>query len=399
MTARRSTSCPEGVRRTGCRDLTSGVGLRLAAVLVLCVGGALSTSCSTAPWQRPVLVQHEEPVPENSDLIGRSSLIKANSEETFADIARKHDIGYLELLAANPEVDPWLPDRAAGVVLPMAHILPDAPKQGLVINLAEQRLYYFRGEGDIVTHPIGIGREGYDTTPRGTTKIVRKKEYPTWTPGPSAHKEDPTLPAVVKSGPDNPLGDHALYLGWPAYLIHGTNEPDGVGRRVSLGCIRLYPEDIASLFADVPVGTPVRVIEEPVKVGWYGNDLMLEAHWSIEQAGQVEEGEEPTPATAPEVEARIRKLAGQALPPVTVDWDRVARVIRERRGVPTRITGPEPDPMPRSRSAGTAAASSGAAAAVPEALSNMSNAISDAVWRFGEWLEVDDRGESAEPTP
>ena len=261
--ALRSTSFPDfpdGLRQAVRPRLTSLGTSRALPALLLGVCCSLWISCANPVWQRPVLVQHEEPMPENSDVIGRPRVIKVEGEETFADIARKHDIGYLELLAANPNVDPWLPDRADGVVLPMAHILPDAPKQGLIVNLAEQRLYYFRGDDDIVTHPIGIGRAGYDTTPRGTTKIVRKKEHPTWTPGPSAHKEDPTLPAVVKAGADNPLGDHALYLGWPSYLIHGTNEPDGVGRRVSLGCIRLYPEDIASLYAMVPKGTPVHIV-------------------------------------------------------------------------------------------------------------------------------------------
>ena len=363
MTIPRSTSFPSSVR----------------GLLAVCVVAGMF-GCAT---QRAPLLVVEAP-PEQTDVLGIRKVVRASSEDTFADVARRHDVGYLELVAANPGVDPWLPGTGREIVLPTDHLLPDAPAEGIVINVAEQRLYWFRGEDDVVTHPIGTGRVGY-TTPRGTTKIVRKKEHPTWTPGASAHRDDPTLPVVVKAGPENPLGDHALYLGWPSYLIHGTNEPDGVGRRVSRGCIRLYPEDILSLFEQVPIGTPVRVIEEPVKVGWHGDDLVLEAHWNLEQAGQMEEDGSFEPARDPAAEKRIRKLASMSQPPVEVDWDRVTRVLEERRGVPVRITG-DAAPLAIARPS----AASRAAETASEAADVVSEAVTQAVWKLGEWLDLGD---------
>ena len=357
MTTRRSTS------------------FRSAALvaLLLCAAGF---GCAAPRAPRLII---EQP-PARTDVVGNLTSVRVGSEDTFPDIARRHDLGYLELVAANPGVDPWVPGTGREIVLPTAHLLPDAPKQGIVINVAEQRLYWFRGEGDVVTHPIGTGRAGY-ATPRGVTKIVRRKEHPTWTPGASARRDDPTLPMVVKAGPENPLGDHALYLGWPSYLIHGTNEPDGVGRRVSRGCIRLYPEDILSLFEKVPTGTQVRVVEEPIKLGWHGSDIVLEAHWSLAQAIQVEETGSFEPAGDGEVVGRIQALASRVLPPIEVHWERVARAIEERRGTPVRITGsadparaPSPDP----------------AQTVAELGQAVRDAVTQAVWRFGEWLDLDE---------
>jgi L,D-transpeptidase ErfK/SrfK len=326
----------------------------------------------------------EAPVPDRSDVIGKRRIVRASDEDTFPDIARRHDIGYLELMAANPGVDPWLPGTGREIILPMHHLMPEVPRKGIVINVAEQRLYWFRDGEPVVTHPIGAGREGYDT-PLGVTKIVRRKEYPTWTPGVSARRDDPTLPAVVKAGPENPLGDHALYLAWPSYLIHGTNEPDGVGRRVSRGCIRLYPEDIASLFEAVPMGTQVRVIDEPVKVGWYGDDIVLEAHWTMDQATEVEETGNFASVGDPDVVERIVKLAKTAEPPADVDWARVTRVLEERRGVPVRITG-EPEAVRRA-AANPAASVADAAGGVAD---TVRDAVTNAVWSFGEWLELDE---------
>lgn len=371
MTTRRSTSC------------RSARGLAAAFLLGACA--IVAAGCASAP-RAPARVI--EPWPEQTDVVGRPRAMRASSEDTFPDIARRHDVGYLELLAANPGVDPWLPGTGREIVLPTDHLLPEAERAGIVINVAEQRLYWFRGEDDIVTHPIGAGREGY-STPLGVTKIVRRKEHPTWTPGPSARREDPTLPAVVKAGPENPLGDHALYLAWPSYLIHGTNEPDGVGRRVSRGCIRLYPEDIAALFAHVPMGTQVRVVEEPVKLGRHGDDLVLEAHWTLDQANQVEETGKFVPMADRDVVERIVRLAAETRPPVEVDWDRVARVLEERRGVPVRITGKSARALARTRPA-EPGAQAGAGATAGAVADTVRDAVNDAVWRFGQWLDLDD---------
>lgn len=370
MTIPRSTSSPSK------RDRGS-----LLAVCLIALSGAWA--CATPP-PGPVQIVEEAP-PERSDIIGKRRVVRASKEDTFPDIARRHDIGYLELLAANPGVDPWLPGTGREILLPTDHLLPEVPRKGIVINVAEQRLYWFRGEQGVITHPIGAGREGY-STPLGITKIVRRKEHPTWTPGTSARRDDPSLPTVVKPGPENPLGDHALYLGWPSYLIHGTNEPDGVGRRVSRGCIRLYPEDIASLFEAVPMGTPVRVIDSPVKVGWYGADLVLEAHWTLEQATQVEETGKFEAVGDGDVVERIVKLAAQVEPPAKVDWPRVTAILEARRGLPVRITG---EPAPARRAAAQSPATN-AAQAASSAADTVRDAVTNAVWSFGKWLELDE---------
>jgi L,D-transpeptidase ErfK/SrfK len=267
-------------------------------------------------------------------------IVHTRSEDTLLDIARDHDLGYREMIAANPGIDPWLPGEGTEVVVPILHLSPEAPADGIVVNLAEQRLYFFPTGGGRVSYPIGIGRAGWPI-PIGTTEVVEKREAPTWYPTASARREDPTLPRAIPPGPDNPLGTHALYLGWPRYLIHGTNEPYGVGRRVSRGCIRLYPEDILPLFEQVEIATPVRVINEPVKLGWLDGRLFIEAHPPLSQKSETppEEAFQSTPS--PELEARISELAGDASG--EVDWEGVAAALRERRGVPLAVT---PDPTP-----------------------------------------------------
>jgi L,D-transpeptidase ErfK/SrfK len=218
--------------------------------------------------------------------------------------------------------------------VPSVHLSPEAPADGIVVNLAEQRLYFFPTGGERVSYPIGIGRAGW-RIPIGTTEVVGKRQSPIWYPPASARREDPTLPEAVPGGPENPLGTHALYLGWSRYLIHGTNEPYGVGRRVSRGCIRLYPEDIVPLFAQVERGTPVRVLNEPVKLGWIGGHLFIEAHPPLSQDSDVPSDEALQSRLTPELEARIAELAGQASG--EVDWERIAAALRERRGVAVSI--------------------------------------------------------------
>jgi L,D-transpeptidase ErfK/SrfK len=261
-------------------------------------------------------------------------IVHTRSEDTLLDIARNHDLGYREMIAANPGVDPWLPGDGTEVVVPRLHLSPEAPKVGIVVNLADQRLYFFPADGERVSYPIGIGRAGW-RIPIGTTEVVGKRQNPIWYPPASARREDPTLPKAVAGGPENPLGSHALYLGWPRFLIHGTNEPWGVGRRVSRGCIRLYPEDIVPLFEQVELGTPVRVLNEPVKLGWIDGQLFIEAHPTLSQDSEVPPDEALQSRLTPQLEARIVKLAGDASG--EVDWERVATALRERRGVPVAI--------------------------------------------------------------
>jgi L,D-transpeptidase ErfK/SrfK len=219
-------------------------------------------------------------------VFGEISTIYADERDTLLDIARRHGFGYQDMKLVNPDVDTWLPGEGQEITLPAKFILPVAPMEGIVLNVPEMRLYYYlpkqKGKPqEVITYPLGVGREGWNT-PYMKTYIAEKKANPNWYPPESIRKEheeagDP-LPKIVKAGPDNPLGDFAMRLGKPDYLIHGTNKPYGLGMRVSHGCIRLYPEDIEALFAEVSLKTPVNIINQPYKIGIKDNVIYLEAH-------------------------------------------------------------------------------------------------------------------------
>ena len=238
----------------------------------------------------PVDAEVYEMPPEGQDVIGSMSTITARYEDTLVDIARRHGLGYYDIVRANPGVDPWLPGEGVEIVLPNRFVLPPGPRRGLVLNLAEYRMYYFpeprAGQPAYVyTYPMSIGRMDWET-PLGKTAIVAMARNPAWYPPQSVRDEhaadgDP-LPRVVPPGPENPLGTRALRLGLPGYLIHGTNRPAGVGMRVSHGCVRMFPEDIEFLFEHIAVNTPVRIINVPVKIGWDGDTLVAEVHPLLE---------------------------------------------------------------------------------------------------------------------
>ena len=229
---------------------------------------------------------------------GTLSTTTTKKDDTLLDVARRFDLGQNEIVLLNPHVDRWLPKEGTTVQLPNKRILPDAPRNGLVLNLPEFRLYYFpkakKGEPKIVkTYPMSIGRLDWNT-PLGTTKIAQKTKNPVWRPPESikaehAAKGEP-LPDVVPAGPDNPLGLYKMTLGIPGYLIHSTNKPYGVGMRVSHGCIRMYPEDIERLFPEIPIGTPVHIVNQPIKVGWLNNTLYIEVHPELEGEGDADYG-------------------------------------------------------------------------------------------------------------
>lgn len=231
--------------------------------------------------------------PKEINVVGKAFLINSKASETLLDIAREYGVGYNEIVKANPDVDRWYPGDDTPVVIPTRYILPDTPRDGLVLNLPEMRIYYYprvqAGEvPKVITYPVGIGRQDWET-PRGTTKIIQKKKHPTWTPPASIKAEhlangDP-LPNVVPAGPDNPLGTRALRLGIPGYLIHGTNKPYGVGMRVSHGCIRMRQEDVEALFDIIPQGESVRIINQPLKIGYYADSLFMEFHSPLEEDG------------------------------------------------------------------------------------------------------------------
>lgn len=264
--------------------------------------------------------------------------VTVDAGQTLLDLARLHDIGYQEIVRANPGIDPWLPTPGERVVIPAQFILPSGPREGIVVNLPEMRLYYYPpadpGEMPVViTYPIGIGAEGR-ATPVGMTRVIAKAMDPPWVvPGSILAEhvaEGSPLPPVVAPGPDNPLGRHALRLGFGSYLIHGTNRPAGIGMRVSHGCLRMYPEDIATLFDLVALGTSVRLVNEPYKAGWRGLQLYIEAHPPLDDR---EYAQALSPGSL--LVQSMLQVSQQRFGPEV--WEQAARVRRAANGVPTAI--------------------------------------------------------------
>jgi L,D-transpeptidase ErfK/SrfK len=291
--------------------------------------------------QAPVATHEFEFDPERDDVVGELQITKTSKEDTFSDIARRFNVGYEELVRANPNIDPWLPGEGREIVVPTQFVLPDAPREGLVINLAAMRVYYFpkRKEGElqrVITHPIGIGKVGW-STPEGTTKVTAKAKNPTWYPPASVRKEhaeagDP-LPSKVPPGPDNPLGAHMMKLGWPSYLIHGTNKPYGVGMRSSHGCIRFYPEDIARLYDQIPIGTRVHVVNQPLVYGWRGDALYVQAF------PVMEDDKRQHPDAVELIQERL-STSMQAKAPkysASIDTALVERLVSDARGIATPV--------------------------------------------------------------
>ena len=286
-------------------------------------------------WAAPAQAQEPRGASDYAEVIGSVQHHKVVGDETLLQVARERGLGYIELMAANRGIDPWLPGVGTDVVIPDMHVLPDAPRRGIVINLTEMRLYLFSPDGDVVgTWPIGIGQQG-DMTPLGSTTVVRKQLDPTWVVPASIRAEKPELPASVPPGPDNPLGDRALYLGWPGILIHGTNKPWGVGRRVSHGCIRLYPEHVAELYRLAPVGTPVTVVDQAVVLGWRAGELYLQIHPSKKQADEIESDEPITPEPILDLHDKVVAAAGDRAD--LIDWRAVDRAAVERTGIPVVV--------------------------------------------------------------
>ncbi|WP_372609643.1 L,D-transpeptidase family protein [Halomonas sp.] len=283
------------------------------------------------------------PLPESGDIIGEVYTVETREEETLLDVAREHNVGYEEIRLANPEVSIWVPGEGTEVVIPARRILPPVAREGIVINIAELRLYYYPevGEGEtprVETYPIGIGRDGYDT-PLGVTKTTMRLNDPAWYPPRSMREEaaergDPP-PAVVPPGPDNPLGSHAILLDIPGYLIHGTNQPDGIGMRASRGCIRMYPEDIASVFDRVPDGTKVNIIEQPIKVAWEDGKAHVQVYQALEDQ---EHGMQAYLETLAILERHDQEA------PVSVDYEQLRGLLEDPDGrVVVLAPAPEPE--------------------------------------------------------
>jgi L,D-transpeptidase ErfK/SrfK len=281
--------------------------------------------------------------PKDINIIGQLQWTTASHEDTLLDIARRNGVGQDAITLANPGVDRWLPGEGTGILLPTRHILPDAPRKGLVINLPEMRMYSFEpgngrnGAGLVATYPVSIGRMDW-ATPLGSTKVVSKVKNPAWYPPASIRKEarerGESLPSVVPPGPDNPLGNHAMRLDIPGYLIHGTNRPDGVGMRVTHGCVRMYPEDIEGLFSKVPNGTAVRFVNQPYKAAWLADTLFFEAHPALDE-------DEFRIHEAVEEALRVISEASDGHMPPELDMDRLLRLIQNPTGMPVALIGPQ----------------------------------------------------------
>ncbi|MCK9535532.1 MAG: L,D-transpeptidase family protein [Pseudomonas sp.] len=273
--------------------------------------------------------------PPGEDVVGEVQVIQARYEDTFADLGKTHDLGYLEMVAANPSVDAWLPGEGTEIVLPTRYILPPGPREGVVINLAEYRLYYYPKDKPVVyTYPLGIGREGWDS-PISNTSITVKTPNPGWTPPQSILREhaeagDP-LAAYVPPGPDNPLGPYKLTLGLPGYLIHGSNKKFGIGMRVSHGCFRMLNHNVLELASLVPVGEKVRIINEPYKFGIAQGKLYLEAHTPLSDDGDVSVVDKH--AAVVNVLLKRDDIQGTHL----LDWQRVRDVVAAELGMPAAI--------------------------------------------------------------
>ncbi len=279
------------------------------------------------------------PLHGDDTVVGELRYVTAKHEDTFLDIGRRNGVGYEEIVAANPGVDPWLPGEGQQVLIPSRYVLPNAPREGVVVSLAEHRLYYFPpAKGDetpvVVTYPISVGKMDWKT-PLGLTRITEKRVRPTWYPPESVRKEHAAegrpLPRAVPPGPDNPLGNYAMRLGIPggAYLIHGTNRPAGVGMQVTHGCIRMFPEDIEQFFPMVSTNTPVRIVHQPYKMGWQGDELYMEVHAPLE--GQ--EGEDVyslTNITRALVAATQDRV-------VAIDWAKAEAAFQSPTGVPQQV--------------------------------------------------------------
>lgn len=298
------------------------------------LAATVSILLAFASVDRALATEYTLPNPDDP-MFGHDQMIETVYEDTLYDLARKYSLGSEEIIRVNPGVDPWIPGAGKQIIVPGRHILPPGPREGIVVNLPEHRLYYYPkqkrgGPRIVITYPVSIGKMDW-RTPLGLTHVIGKQKNPVWYPPESVRKEhieagDP-LPPSVPSGPDNPLGLFAMRLaaGNGTYLIHGTNNPIAVGLAVTHGCIRMYPDDVAALFPLIPVGTPVRLINEPVKVAWLDGELLLEAHPPVDSQGQSFE---------PNIDQFAELLrAAVGATSIAIHWDYAREVLQKADGV------------------------------------------------------------------
>ncbi|PKL96520.1 MAG: hypothetical protein CVV18_01425 [Gammaproteobacteria bacterium HGW-Gammaproteobacteria-8] len=290
------------------------------------------------------------PLSPDTEVVGELIEDRLRREDTLLDMARMHNIGQLEMRAANPTLDPWLPRPGALIIVPQLHVLPEADREGIVINLSERRLYYFSQawpdrEGTVVsTHPVGVGLLDR-ATPVTQARVTARLDQPAWYPTAEVRawyqrEKNEILPPVIPPGPENPLGEHALILDADGLMIHGTHRPAGVGMRVSQGCIRLYPESIAALIRQVPVGTPVQIVDQPIRLGRRDGTLYLEVDPAEgDDLDRFLPGQWPRHPEALWEDLRRRvleRIDGTSGEP---DWDRARAAFDRADGIPVAIAG------------------------------------------------------------
>jgi L,D-transpeptidase ErfK/SrfK len=303
--------------------------------------GEDSTASTALPGpEAETITTHEFELPDDENMVGTIAAIDTRENDALPDVARHFGLGYNDISIANSSISPWTPKPGSRILLPLQFILPDSPHKGIALNLANMRLFYYpkKQSGKVYTFPVGIGRQGWNT-PMGLTSIVAKDANPSWHVPESIHREHAekgdSLPKVVGSGSDNPLGLYAMRLGIPGYLIHGTNKPYGIGMQISHGCVQMYPEDIEVLFKKAMVGMPVRILHQPYLTAWHQNMLYLEAH-------------EPLPKLTKD-NAKLKKQVVKQLHEISakksveVDWDKVERILQRADGIPTPVLVQSPD--------------------------------------------------------
>ena len=327
-----------------------------ALLLFLMIGLMLLSGCQTPSSlfpgeEKSVTIELPEPQPESVDthefklsngdnMVGTIAAIDTRENDALPDIARHFGLGYNDISIANSSISPWTPKPGSHVLLPVQFILPDSPHKGITLNLANMRLFYYpkKQPNKVYTYPVGIGRQGWNT-PMGLTSIVTKDANPSWTVPESIQREHAekgdSLPKVVGSGPDNPLGLYAMRLGVPGYLIHGTNKPYGIGMQISHGCVQMYPEDIEVLFKKATVGMPVRIIHQPYMTAWHQDMLYLEAHEPLEKWAKDKA------KLKKQVVKQLHELSDEKS--VAVDWSKVERILQRSDGIPTPVLMQSPD--------------------------------------------------------
>lgn len=299
-----------------------GIQVRRLSLMVLASVTWTATLAATFPLP-----------PKGDDIIGQVQTTVVQQGDNFPKIAQRFNVTYTGLMEANPNVDPAQPQPGTVLIIPSQYILPDVPHKGIVVNVAELRLYYFpAGQNEVMTYPIGIGIQNWET-PLGLMKIVEKQKDPTWYVPPDIKKElwarGFHVPNQIPAGPDNPLGDYMMRLSNWTYLIHGVVDPSTVGRRSSSGCMRMYPENIQELFNAVPMGTQVRIINQPYKVGWEDGNLFMEAHLPLQEQ-QIADGDDKTPIVSA-INDAVKKRT------VNINWDKAFVLVRQHMGLPEQI--------------------------------------------------------------